>query len=165
MALIVGACGGDNTVSSHDGEGDSGNQDQGSPSGSKDEVETPEMPPAGEARFEVDGETFVFKQSEMLEGPFTCEIRDNGVSVNFQSDRHDLLLQGAVIREGKLIVSSTVAPENSDFKYSSSSAGGLGAAATEGSFLLYQGYFAASPKDDPGRFSEVGMGTVAVTCP
>ncbi len=123
------------------------------------------MPPPGEARVEVDGETFVFKQTDMLEGPFTCEVREDGVTINFQSDRHDLLLQGAVTPSGGLIITTTVSPEESDNKYTAQSAGGVGAAAAQTPHVVFVGRFDSYPKDDPASLSDAGTGTIAITCP
>lgn len=82
------------------------------------------MPPAGEAIVEVNGETFVFTAADMTERTFTCEIRDNGITVNFQSDDHNLVLNGATQADGSILVSATVIPEGSDFQFDSSNAGG-----------------------------------------
>lgn len=170
IALISAACGGDGS-SGGEGDGDQG-QDAGSSDigGSGSDFETPDidpssMPPPGEARVEVDGETFVFRQADMLEGPFTCEIRDNGVTINFQSDGHDMLLQGAVTAEGDLIATTTVSPEESANKYTAQNAGGAGAVAAESPHLVFVGDFSSYPKDDPADFNDVGTGTISVTCP
>lgn len=170
-ALIGAACGGAGSS-----ENPSGGEDQGQDSGSSDnggsgnEFDTPDidpssMPPPGEARVEVDGETFVFRQADMLEGPFTCEIRDNGVTINFQSDGHDMLLQGAVTPEGDLIATTTVSPEESDSKFTAQNAGGAGAIAAEAPHLVFVGSFSSYPKDNPADFNDVGTGTISVTCP
>lgn len=171
-ALSIGACGGDGTSNGADGGEDTQSQDsEPSDAGSSDgefdapDIDPSSMPPPGEARVEVDGETFVFRQADMLEGPFTCEIRDNGVTINFQSDRHDLLLQGAVTPDGELIATTTVSPEESDNKYTAQNAGGVGAVAAEAPHLVFVGSFSSYPKDDPASFNDVGTGTIWVTCP
>lgn len=107
----------------------------------------------------------MFRQADMLEGPFTCEVADDAIRINFQSDRHDLLLQGAVTPEGEIVASATVVPEESDSRFSSSGAGGQGAVATDGSFVVYTGRFDRTPKDDLAVFDDVGIGTISVTCP
>ena len=77
-----------------------------------------------------------------------------------------MLLQGAVQADGSILASTTVVPVESDFRYDSSNAGGNGGGvAIEGSHVLYAGRFDATPKDDLASFSDVGAGTVAVTCP
>lgn len=170
-ALLIVACGGGDSSGDPGGEGgqDQGQED-GSASGGIEDFEEPaidpsSMPPPGEARVEVDGQTFVFKQSEMLEGPFACDIRDNGVTINFQSDRHDLLFQGAVAESGRLVISTTVSPEESDNKYGGQSSSGSGAAVAESPYVLFVGNFLSSPKNDPASISDAGVGTIAITCP
>lgn len=171
-ALMAAACAGGNSSS----DAPAGGEDPGQEAGSGEnqtsgdgfvapDIDPSSMPPPGEARVEVDGETFVFRQADMLEGPFTCEIRDNGVTINFQSDRHDMLLQGAVTPSGDLIISTTVSPEASDNKYAAQSAGGAGAVAAEAPHLVFVARFDSYPKDDPASFNDVGTGTISVTCP
>ena len=169
--LLMSACGGAGSSNEADGGEESQSQDsEPSEAGSDGDFDTPDidpssMPPPGEARVEVDGETFVFRQADMLEGPFTCEIRDNGVTINFQSDRHDLLLQGAVTPDGELIATTTVSPEESDNKYTAQNAGGAGAVAAEAPHLVFVADFSSYPKDDPASFNDAGTGTIRVTCP
>lgn len=170
--LLMGACGGAGSPAEADGAGegqsqDSESSDAGSSNGDFDtpDIDPSAMPPPGEAHVDVDGETFVFRQAEMLEGPFTCEIRDNGVTINFQSDRHDLLLQGAVTPDGELIATTTVSPEESDNKYTAQNAGGAGAVAAEAPHLVFVANFSSYPKDDPASFNDAGTGTIRVTCP
>ena len=174
VGLLVVSCGGDSDDPSDlaDGSTSAGESSQsGDGQGSSNAGQIPEldpssMPPPGEARVEVDGKTFVFRQSEMLESPFACEIRDNGITVNFQSDRHDMLLQGATQADGSILANTTVVPEESDFRYASTTGGGNGGGvAVRGAHVLYSGRFDATPKDDLASFSDVGTGTVAVTCP
>ena len=181
VAMVLSACGGasapsdaapvgeqqSDTAGSGNGEtstGDDGANGSGGPDAP--EIETADMPPSGEAHVSVDGESFVFKQSEMIEGAFVCEVRDNGITINFQSDRHDLLLQGALQADGSIIANTTVVPEESDFRYSSTTAGGNdGTVSVEGNQVLYVSRFDATPKDNLASFKDVGTGTVKVTCP
>ena len=136
------------------------------PVGEAPELDPSTMPPPGEARVEVDGQTFVFLESEMIDGVFACEVRDDGITINFQSDRHDMLLQGAAQADGTILASTTVVPEESDFRYASTNGGGNGGGvAVQGQQVLYAGRFDATPKDDLASFADVGQGTVAVTCP
>ena len=168
LGVVVAACGGS---ADDPGLPDEGIDEAGTENGGAlVAVEPPtidpgSMPPPGEARLEVDGQTFVFRQSEMLEGPFACDIFESGITVNFQSDGHDLLLQGAATPEGKIIASATVVPQESGNRYASSGAGDQGAVATDGSYVLYEGRFDRTPKDDLASFTDVGIGTISVTCP
>lgn len=140
--------------------------DNAVPVGEAPEIDPAAMPPPGEAIVEVDGQTFVFRQSDMLDSPFACEVRDDGFTINFQSDRHDMLLQGAVQADGTILASTTVVPEESDFRYSSTNGGGNGGGATaQGQQVLFVSRFDATPKDDLASFADVGQGSVAVTCP
>lgn len=177
IALVAAACSSEPTAEIDDpldgqtqedgGTGDDGSAgDDGATNGGVDApvIDPSSMPPAGEAHVEVDGQTFVFKQSEMLEGPFACEVRDDGITINFQSDRHDLLLQGANL-DGQITANATVAPEEGDFRYGASTGGGMGAVATDGSYVLFVGRFDSVPKDNPADFNDVGQGQIAVTCP
>ena len=151
--------------------GESADQEAGSgdaavPVGEAPEIDPATMPAAGEARVEVAGQTFVFRQADMLEGVFTCEVRDDGITINFQSDRHDLLLQGAVQADGTILASTVVSPEEWDFRYDSTNVGGNGGGvAVDGKQVLYAGRFDETDKLDLADFSGVGAGTVAVTCP
>lgn len=144
--------------------GDSANGDPATGGGDVPDLDPAVMPPPGEARVEVAGETFVFKQSDMLEGVFACEISDNGISINFQSDRHDMSLQGAAPPDGAILASTTVSPEESDLIYSSSNGGGNGGVAVDGSHVLYSGQFTQTVALDRADSSDAGVGTVAVTC-
>ena len=182
IAMVLSACGDNSapsdaapigeqqsgTAGSGSGEASTGDDGPSGDSGGPDapEIDTADMPPPGEAHVSVNGESFVFKQSEMIEGVFACEVRDNGITINFQSDRHDLLVQGAFQADGSIIANATVVPEQSDFRYSSTTAGDNdGAVSVEGNQVLYVSRFDATPKDDLASFKDVGIGTVKVTCP
>ncbi len=173
-ALLAVSCGGDSDDPDDIGGDSNGANDSSQSSndrgagvaGNPPALDPSSMPPPGEAHVEVDGQTFVFKQSEMLESPFTCEIRDDGITINFQSDRHDMLLQGATLADGSVLANTTVVPEESDFRYDSTTGGGNGGGvAVEGTHVIYSGRFDATPKDDLASFTDVGTGRVAVTCP
>lgn len=72
-----------------------------------------------------------------------------------------MLLQGATQTDESIIARTTVVLEESDSRYSSSD----DATAIEAPYVLYEGRFDQTPKDDPASFTDVGTGTVAVTCP
>ena len=180
LALVLASCGGgDDGSDDLGGEGgtqaDSGSGDDSNDSGGDSngdsggdsmvpEIDPSAMPPPGEARIEVDGQVFNLSSSEMEH--YTCEIRDDGVSINYQIDAQSpLFLQGASQPDGSTIASVTVRLEDEGVRYDSTTgAGRPGGVATDGSQLIYVGEFDVSPLDDPVDISAVGEGTIYVTC-
>ena len=187
FALVLAACGGDGGSSDESGNGnndqsqgsddngnggDDGNGDNGNagevPSDSFDvpDLDPSDMPPAGQARVEVDGKTFTFEATDLESRLFTCEIRVDGISVNFQLEGHDLFLQGATQSDGSILASVTMTPDSEDNTYNSTNAGGRGGGvAVDGSHILFVGQFDSTPAGDPAGLVDVGQGSVAVTCP
>lgn len=174
LALVVASCAaGDDGSEDLSGDGNTQGQDSGGDDNSNDdaggdtvvlEIDPSKMPPPGEAQIEVDGQVINLSESEMEH--FTCEIRDDGISVNFQSgSQSPLFLQGASQPDGSILASVTVHLEDQGVRYDSSNAGGRsGGVATEGAQLLYVGEFDVTPLDDPGNITAVGEGSVSVTC-
>lgn len=170
--LLIAACGGgDGDESSSNGDSgqassdsDSGSDDGGGSTSDVPAIDPAVMPPAGEAHVEVDGKTFIFLQADVSERLFSCDITDAGVSINFQTDGHDLLIQGAGATPEELIVNITVSPEEGDLVYTSSNfeSGGINA---EAPYVVYVGEFDTRAKLDPTDTGTVGEGTISVTCP
>ena len=169
LAALV-ACGGDDddgggaqaTPSGGDGNGaatEAGDGDAGAGSGSN--VELGEVPPPGEARLEVGDDVFVFLESEAVSARiFHCEITEEFVTINFQSDENDMTVQGSA-RTGEWILNVAARPRDGGGSYGSIG----GDFVTEGSSLVYVGEFTFSPDEDRADFEELGEGRVAVTCP
>ena len=171
LALALASCGGDegSQDSGDNADTDSQSSADDSNDGSGGEIVVPEidsstMPPAGEARIEVDGQVFNLSASEMEH--YACEIREDGISINFQDGaRSPLFFQGATQPDGSTLASVTVYLEDEGVRYDSTNGGGRGGGvATEGPHLLYVGNFDVTPLDDPVDITAVGEGSVYVTC-
>lgn len=178
MALVLVACGGTGESSDDPNSPDNGTIDQqdsndnGNPGEvSSDDFDVPDidpaaMPPEGQAVVDVDGKTFAFEETDFENRLFTCEIRDNGISVNFQDEGHDLFLSGATQTDGSILASTTINPKGENFRYDSTNGGGRGGGvAIDGNHILFVGQFDSTPLDDPSDISDVGEGSIAVTCP
>lgn len=122
------------------------------------------VPPPGEATVEIDGKTFTFLASDTLsERLLACDITSEAVTINFQTDGHDILVQARQV-DSKWLGNITVAPMEVEGSYGSSLTGDEDIA-VDGQSAVYTGNFTFTPQENPGDFQDVGEGRVAVTCP
>ena len=182
FTLVIAACGG--TESSDDGSDDGGGDtgtasDQGDGSedaGSQDtdgdgsadgnsaseppDLDPGDMPPAGEVRFEVDGQTFIINADEM--DYFICELGGDFTNVRSESETLSLTVRfdpGSERGDASLVSEDDGVQYNSFF--GPETPGGV---AIEDPYLVYQGRFDETQLDDLS-FDDVGNGRVSVTCP
>jgi hypothetical protein len=158
-----------NTGSRQESDAASGDETGGGTGEGADPADIPaldlaDMPPPGEAHVTVDGQTFVFERGDTSDRVFSCEVREDGVTINFQTDGHDLLIQGAGTTPADMRVNVIVSPEEGDLDYNSSNLN-YGGVNFDDTHFLYVGEFQANKKGDPSSFSSVGQGTVSVSCP
>lgn len=189
FALVIAACGGTESAddasngdggdtgigtdaggTSDDGSGDAGAQDtdggtsdgDSSTDGTNEppDLDPGDMPPAGEVRFEVDGQTFTIKADEM--DYFICELGGDFTNVRSESETLSLTVQ---FDPGSERGNASLVTEDDGVQYNSffgpETPGGV---AVEDPYLVYQGRFDETQLDDLS-FDEVGNGRVSVTCP
>jgi hypothetical protein len=114
----------------------------------------------------VDGETWVFKQSESLGDQFfTCTVSADSIDVNFQTDSHDLSFQSRLQESGEWFGPVTVAPTGVQGAYGSIPNVDGGSFAIAGQSAVYTGRFRFATYANPADPQDVGDGRVAVTCP
>jgi hypothetical protein len=174
LAMVVacgGGSGGDDPDTSSGQEGVTGSSDEtaGGTGEEPDSAEVPaldlaSMPPPGEAHVTVDGQTFIFERGDTSDRVFSCEVREDGVSINFQTDSHDLLIQGAGTTPADMRVNVTISPEEGELNYDSTNPD-FGGINFDDTHFLYVGEFNSRDKDDPTSTGAVGQGTISVSCP
>jgi hypothetical protein len=171
IGSLIAACGGDEEDASNDGteQSDSDNapdQSAGNPPAlEKPDIDLAMMPAPGEAKVEVDGNSFVYLQSESLENQhFSCDVSSDAIVVNFQTpEGHSLMIQVGLQDSGVWFGSIVASTRDSDRTYQSTSQDGM--FAIEGTSLLYSGPFTYRTRQNPGDFIDAGQGSIAVTCP
>jgi hypothetical protein len=168
---LIAACGGDQEEASNDvlEQADADNT-TGQSAGNTPAVEQPgidlaTMPAPGEAKVEVDGNSFTYLQSESLgDHFFSCDVSNDTIVVNFQTpEGHSLMVQVGLQDSGVWFGSIVASTRDSVNTYQSTSQDGM--FAIEGKSLLYSGPFTYRTRQNPGDFIDAGQGSIAVTCP
>lgn len=157
---------GDGSTNSEEG-GDQGadaeqqNTDGGSLDSGPPVLDPNDMPPPGEALFEVDGQVFTIAADTM--DYFLCDSNEEFPNVQSESETQDLSVQfdaqsgrgnAGVEAEGTgLRYSSFVGPETP------------GGVSVDGPHILYEARFDATALEDINDTADVGLGRISVTCP